>query len=592
MTAALDRVTDYANSIANTTGEAQESGEVTLHDINEIKHDHGLRTAFNSRDTLVPVVTYYFPLKATAKNIRIHVYRIGIIRENSARGPIELKNRYCKEMIFKELRSHYNSFRSLDAEKGFWVTDYDTIWSVHPLFLDSYGAVSLPRETRVQALDRSYRQFNVANVQVHQGDVLDLSRHVSQLFRSAISVASDQDAPTVLTSGLDAMLTEFARRSGLCATTSAHKFYWTQKDNFELDTSRGRQLQFTIQALSGYVAFVRPSFDHLLLNVNTVNCPFLHKLTVQDFANRLLANHNAMYKKRNDPNATELSENDQKNFQAVMRGVRVQITDQVNGHCPDEVSRIRVITEFGKPISEQRMGNGSARTIFNHFSLPANSNHTLRSALQGSDFSVNVRKPRKKRDMHQREEWYPASPLIVHGFQPYQGQLRPHQTNAMIEYARKMPMHNVDLITHDALDMSGFNSDQGQTTLRNLGLVIDPKLVKLNARLLKAPMLAYGLRQNGETDGITPNLASWNLEGHRFCHPGSIKSMHALDLIDQSLLQEAENERNNFLSGLSRYLKTALVEHGLANSAEGISSSQKERKLLSKGPKGASIIRR
>ena len=565
-TTALDRVTDYAKSIAEKDGQVQSNGVPSEDDIREVLGDYGLRTAFTTKDDSTKVVANYLPIRVL-KAIKIYVYDIEMLQEDTPNRRIELKNRYCKEVIFNDLRDNFQSFQSLRVHAGFWVTDYDTIWSVQELFDDGTGVDPFPvEETQLQGRDRSYRQFGVAKVTVDRGRVLDLNTNVSKLFRSATWVIAEHDDPAILSRGLNMILTQFARNPVQCTQTSANKFYWTTKNMFELDK---QPLKQTIRALSGYVASVRPSFDHLLLNINTATSPFFHKLTVQMYADRLLANINNPLHPNRRPNV--LSENDQRTFKAIMKGVRVTIGDRIIGNFTPQDSRTRLITELGAAIGQQPMRNGTGNTnVFNWLSSPAHAHQPLNPVLLPTHFSVNVGKPSFKNDMT-NEEWYPASQLLIQEFQPIHGQLRAYQTEAMIDHARKRPTENANLITGDGVQMFGFANTATQGTLRSFHLAVDPTLIQVKARVLNAPTLSYRFGTS-----TVPKLALWNLSEHQFLNPTGVDKLHLLDFVEQQLQPQQAQSRNQQLNTALTFLTRALAQHGLATGPVDTSPKRRE----------------
>lgn len=56
-------------------------------------------------------------------------------------------------------------------------------------------------------------------------------------------------------------------------------------------------------------------------------------------------------------------------------------------------------------------------------------------------------------------------------------------------------------------------------TLKAHGIVMEPRMMRVKARLLKAPELAYGARRV-----MKPNFGKWNLRGLQFLRPMTIKS--------------------------------------------------------------------
>ena len=439
---------------------------------------------------------------------------------------------------------------------GYWVTDFDLIWSIEPLFLDTNDNSQLPISViNVNCHDPSANQFTLRRVTVEQrgSGFLTLSGAVAQFFRDAVNIASEQDDPAVLKRGLNAFLTQFARANSGAppasrTRTSANKFYWTTKDDVELD----RNMNHTVRAFRGYFASVRPSQDHLLLNVNTATSPFFHKMTVDEYILGVTSN---LKKRVLDPREIP-------HLEGTLRGVRVELFDDQVGTFSGQDANKRVITQLGQTIDQQARRsdryppqNGPG-TVRHHFGF----------AFPESELSVNIGSPTWKQD-YANEEWWPASRLQILEYQPAQGQLHPHQTREMIEVARKKPGKNAQDITTDGMQMFGFTGQAGHNVLNRFNLSVTPRMIKLTGRLLPAPELQYG------NTTVRPDLASWNLSQkgrHKtFSRRAGLTELPVIDIVDAP--QQANNyKRKEGIQLLCQALPLALERHGLVADRQNV----------------------
>lgn len=551
---AMKRVDKHASMLA-MSGKEYGSEAPSNQEIEDAKGDYGLRTSFNktSNSKEVWIAANYFPVDLKAANVKIYVYDIEMLRQVTPRE-IEMRNRFCKEKIFTHLRRNEPALQTLQHNSGFWVTNYDTIWSVRELFPPTAASNSvLFQQSNLQCRDQNYRLVSGVQVSISRGRVLDLSKSVAELFRGNTNIVSNYDDPAVLINGLNAIITEVARTSPHRTSTTANKFYWTNKDSAELDASQRNQgLRHTIQALSGYFASMRPSFDQLLLNVNTVTSPFFHNLTVREYAIRLLVNINVA-ERWQAGQLTSLPSQDVRALQTALRGLRVTLSDAIAGNSTDPTSKLRVITEI------EPQANITAT----------------------SDFRVNIGKSLRMNDP-QNEEWHLASELTIEPFQLTNGQLRAHQTEAMIDCARRRPFVNAHLITEDGAAMFGFNTQIGDFRLANFNLIVRPQLIRIAARLLPTPTLQYG---NDET---TPDAASWNLAEYKFVKPITTESLAILELRDRILHEynpahrREIQERIDAVNRLVDSLREALEKHAMTRSRNNVKVKHRQSARVTK----------
>lgn len=77
-------------------------------------------------------------------------------------------------------------------------------------------------------------------------------------------------------------------------------------------------------------------------------------------------------------------------------------------------------------------------------------------------------------------------------------------------------------------------SHHTNTTLKAHGIVMEPRMMRVKARLLKAPVLTYGARRT-----VMPAFGKWNLRGIQFLRPMAIKSWVMVYLPHKQPMPEA-----------------------------------------------------
>ncbi|TKA72344.1 hypothetical protein B0A55_06764 [Friedmanniomyces simplex] len=501
----------------------------------------------------------------------IHVYAVDMVRAyGNGNVPITVKKNVDRRLVIEMLKtSHYSQYLGVlhSADRGKkWVTDGDLIWSVVPLFdpndpaivpqpLQSSGAVQI-RYVNETGIPLDLEEITLSFVRS-----IDLTRHVGEMFYDTSIASYDDSDPGLITRGLDAFFSRFARESRQNVSTSANKSFSRRPQ--PLDTNTAQQ---TLSAMTGYVLSVRPGIESMYLNVNHATSPFFEPVLVSNFID---------WSRRLGRSEGEL--------RAVLEGVKVRIMYDKRREFTAEDQRMRFITSVGATI---RLGNGATETrsyigntrrrnangrMFdaqNHpiilpgvpcrvstqalagvttvqdwYAARANPNiltdddfPTSNLNLQPNVWAVNVGRDNVRSP--DGVEWYPANQLMIQSGQPVRGRLTPNQTTAMLRVAVHPPqVHKPRILGQEDIDGMfhfGFagNADAGagkpaggnrsatdsqrpdvplnQAFLQTVNTQADIEMTQIPGKWLSRPTLMYGRHNLIDNAGQGWGLANVN----------------------------------------------------------------------------------
>ena len=226
----------------------------------------------------------------------------------------------------------------------------------------------------------------------------------------------------------------------------------------------------------GYSFQVRPAMGQLMLNINTTAKLFYDNITVAAFL-------------RQNENPEQLC------------GVRVWLTLKRN--VSDNVididqdhHRTKTISEMGRIASLQEAypltGNGEERPVmvWEHMQQRYTSHKNIDYNTRGSRQSLCVNTNPKDAST---EAWFLAEDLII-----LPGQICKHKpgeqlTSSLIKFGSRAPSINARAITTEGLATMGIvlnlPKDEGPQVFPDLGINVDPRMLKVPARTVEVPQL-------------------------------------------------------------------------------------------------------
>jgi hypothetical protein len=559
------------------------------------KHDRGLRTGFGSEAISGPdfrVATNYLRIEQKLPHRKIFVYEMTMIDHihQKPQEPMLLKNRYCMEVVWNKLKNDTSNDQLDDLRQmgAYYVTDYKTIWSLQPLFIALPNGVPDPVGPLDGMKNEVFKDFKIQRVEFEPKRSIDLTLSVAKLFKNQAGTSTEDDDPAVLVRGLNAFVTSHVRKktedptSGIVRKT-ANNFFDCGK-NWELDyyetdppTNQTPKTEksdpaYTMRVLAGFFASVRPSINHLLLNVNTASSPFFHKITVQEFHGRTLLNVGKEREERRCGHApARLPFGDTNTINNILKGTRVLLLrGKPEDDLTNDTSKTRIIKRVGKSLEVQRVTSAAnAQTVFEHLRGLTLSN-AARQSFNKDTLSVDLSDDPTSRD------WYPANWLEIKVPQPARGVLRGRQTDNMIKWCQKRPGVNANAIMNAGLALLGITTAEGEKDLEYHGFKVSNKLITVPGRILRSPTLAYG-----NTKPTVEN-ASWNLKDTKFISPAPATLFPVWNLTDKDGDDElrmgpgvwSEGKRNadgtlgppTEQDGFGKFMRQALAEGGLGQS--------------------------
>ena len=646
-----DNALSYARGVAKRTLE-KDGCPLTDQDITAEMAKFGLRSSFATPGDNADVYTNHLEMQWPKE---IHIYAVDMIRDHTTNGhvPIRVKKNADKRLVIDMLRTthyrqHLDNVGNNDRHRK-WVTDGDLIWSVVPLFDPndaSIGPPSLYPNDRVQYVNEMGATLDLEEIHITSVRTIDLSRHVGQMFYDTSTAAFDDSDPGLISRGLNAFFSRFARETQMNVSPSANKSFATGQP-VSLDPGPQR----TLLALKGFFLSVRPGIESMYLNVNNATSPFFEPILVSEFIQRARAT-------RSDGE-----------IRAVLKGVKVRIMYQTRTNFTSEGSRMRFVTCVGATVllnngtrrTSQYIGNTQI-TIPNQNGQPQNvvlpgvscspgtqaqygtpTPHDWYSAgpntvlhampdfptpalrLAADEWAINVGSNPGSRPGG--VEWYPASQLMIQPFQRFGGRLTGPQTTNMLNTAVYPPTNHWQRILSQQLyggmhhlgyagnpnagnpaggnrsggNLGGLPQPVNQTFLRAANMQAGIDFIQIPGKWLPRPTLLYGRHQSLQHGQPTvaatprtfasneaPGRANWNLANTGFATQARLPSLLVLSLLARAL---PVNGPSNSQASLATMLRRQLFTHGLIGSpnATGVGAVNVRWQHANPGPSGMSL---
>ena len=465
-------------------------------------YEYGFRTEFGKSVKMgqqaTEVETNY--LEITRRPQKIHVYKIIMIREQqdqkqadgtTQRVAVNITRRNHKEGIFTFIRQNNERLRQQTS----WATDFDLIWSATPLFQDDSETVAPATFTDVSAQDPLTGKLVTAErVEIKYDRTLDLKQSAAKLSRQQPSSTTTQDQANgseessdadVLTRGINAFLSSFAKTSNNLTSTNANTFY-------RRNTAHNLDKEQSLKVLQGYFISLRPGSHSLMLNVNVKHSPFFNPQKVDLFLNTCKRSHGRTV-------GETIS---------YIKGKLVTIPEgKTSVHAPNGRG---IITAVGgpqqqKPTSWNALGKNLGDLVINIGS---------KKSGQGLD----------------GPEYFLAKELTLCDDQAFRGTLTGDQTTEMLNQACQRPKVNRGLILDNGLPDLGISGPAGRQVAAGFGLAVSHDLMKVPARLLNPPTPQYRDGAVG-TKGMTAvTRAGWNLFKAKVVSTQRLPRLPVLDL--------------------------------------------------------------
>ena len=475
--------TDLAKAAA-----AKSQGATKSLTIEDVKAEHGLRTAFATPDANAMVVANFLDLRHPA---RFGVYEIDMIRQFDSQNRAIRVHKFADKMkIMELLRATCPSLSNSNK----WVTDGDLIWSTARLFdssNESTGQVYLTRNN-LSYENECGETLSVAQVTIALSQIITPNTQFGLLFSDAAAAASKRSNANILLRGLNAFFTAHAR-----SQTQQYLFTTGSKG---YNHTRQLHVDNVLHALPGFTLSTRPGIQRLLLNVNT-NCSVFFK---QQNLNQFLRSQT--YHRKTSRQKT-----------AMLKGTKVSLTFDIQSGWPSQDARVRFIQEVGATVTSQNChGNVKVDTCFTSGTTicPHRVYRPWRAVpFNGNSHAIKVAKSMRNNLQPHEYEWYPAEALNILPDEPFHSQLEARQASTMITNARIDPATKYDSIIGAGRTMFGFDR-QGQPGCRlaafDNSFRVGNDMLVMPAKWLDPPVIRYDGRNARVTN------ASWNLTDVRF----------------------------------------------------------------------------
>lgn len=352
-----------------------------------------------------------------------------------------------------------------------WATDFDTIWTLRPLWTNPDGSVNTtPNQVHdVDYKKQSGKTLRVPFVEFRFARTLDLSAGLQSLV-GPVDDASDHN-PDLLISALNGMITKHV-------TSGRHDVEQIGANQFYIKGSF--QDIAGIFVNRGYFSSIRPGSAKVLLNVNPMHTAFFAPLLVSEFLDIM----------------ADKKHHNEYNPQSLLRGRVVRIIYErpnVGGVDKNaESNRRKVITGFGKiPQLQQFIADGKLWTVKEWFETQGATITRLR--MPCVNVGLPPRNPEDDDDCDRnRELWIPPEFLELDAFQPFSKQLSSSHMKQMHDIALRHPAANQASLETEGLHYFGVRDPAARDLLNDtLGLTAGSNLLRIPVQILKPPKVVY-----------------------------------------------------------------------------------------------------
>ncbi|KAJ8105360.1 hypothetical protein OPT61_g10226 [Boeremia exigua] len=273
------------------------------------------------------------------------------------------------------------------------------------------------------------------------------------------------------------------------ATAGGNKFY---------PFGNHPQLQFAnlgsgLQALRGYFTSVRTSVNRLLVNVNVATGAFYKPGplpdVMMDFTGGQLSNKN-QYKK----------------MEAFVRLLRFE-----TNYLPDRKVRGKTKKKQHVITNLSPFDKNSTNVTFDMVDKAGKRTKVSVADYFKKTYNITLQAPKLplvNYGLKDEPKWIPAELCTVLPGQLAKRLLLGNQTSEMITFAARRPHQNAESITRDGLQVTKIHpmADGLNVALKKFGIKVDPQLLTVPGRILKAPELQYRARSHKPIGG------TWNLD--------------------------------------------------------------------------------
>jgi eukaryotic translation initiation factor 2C len=304
---------------------------------------------------------------------------------------------------------------------------------------------------------------------------------------------------------LDVVLRHTSMNDPTCRPVGRNFYYDEGHKNFDLGGG--------LEAWKGYGQNFRVTQQGLALTVDLAATPFVRAGPVGEFLAIVLGFRNMQDWCQKD----YLSMSQTHKASKAMAGMQVMVASVSVGKSPRK-KRVQAVGASADKISFMNEKEKKEMTVAEYFkSTKRPLKHDYLPCLNVGDRSKPV--------------WVPLERCeIVSGQRKMK--MDPKQTSNMIRVAAQKPQEKQDYLKNLMANQS-FNAMDA--AIPRWGLNLTKTLTPVDARVLRPPMLQYGLDPQKDIFSVQPG--AWNLIDVKFCAPMPIKSYAVACVVDQSMVQ-------------------------------------------------------
>ncbi|KAH9946209.1 Piwi domain-containing protein, partial [Epithele typhae] len=254
---------------------------------------------------------------------------------------------------------------------------------------------------------------------------------------------------------------------------------------------RQTDLGFGLSAWRGYFQSVRPTYDRLIINIDSVTGA-VYKAT------GLLAVMQEWLGLRDPRHLERLDAASMNKLKTFLRGVVVQFP--TCHHAKRTKSIAGVVASGGLEEFEK---DGQRLTVQQHFE---------------SKYNTVVRHPRAPGVRLGGTTIVPAEFCVVQPGQLYRKQLPPEATRKLLQTSAQKPPQRLEELRTQSQTMYAFNHSSSDF-ITSAGMGVETELMTVRANLMTTPPIMYGQNRTP----VPPKAGAWNMVRQQFARPAELR---------------------------------------------------------------------
>ncbi|CAH8321829.1 unnamed protein product [Eruca vesicaria subsp. sativa] len=420
----------------------------------------------------------------------------------------EVTSRGVNRAVMKQLVARHG-----DEDLGGRLPVYDgrkNLYTAHKLPFDSNEfTIALLDEEAGPVGHKREREFKV---------VIKLAASVNMYHLGMFLLGQQADAPQEALQALDIVLRELP----------TSKYTPVGRSFYSRDVVTTKSLGDGLESWRGFYQSIRPTQMGLSLNVDISSTAFIEPRPVTEFVFKLL--------NRESRSRQPLSDADRVKIKKALRGVKVEVTHQVNMRRKYRISGLSTGTtrELTFPVDERNTQKSVVDYFYETYGLRIQ--HTQLPCLQVGNSNT--------------PKYLPMEVCEIVGGQRYSKRLNAGQITALLKVTCQRPKNREE----DIGKTVGRNDYSNDPYAKAFGIKISESLTSVEARVLPPPWLEY--HDSGTERTCRPQVGQWNMMNKKMINGGTVSNWICINFSTQV----RDNHARNFCQELAQMCLTSGIE--------------------------------